>query len=185
MSTFLTLTYIPRPSIPKNASEQSLGTDLAGRQFRSELAMLSEADESGLSASFQVGHPPFKPSEAVLRPEISESVSGKLSSPQENNLAVPTLKYTAGCKTPPVPEQAGTNIEPIPITYPPHPLSIASHVAENTESQAKEFRRKSRIHFAALCWCLFLEGWNDGSPGPLLPAIQQAYHVLFSRYAIH
>ncbi|KAJ3804739.1 MFS general substrate transporter [Lentinula aff. lateritia] len=31
------------------------------------------------------------------------------------------------------------------------------------------------IHFAALCWCFILEGWNDGSIGPLLPVIQAYY----------
>ena len=35
----------------------------------------------------------------------------------------------------------------------------------------------SRIQFAALCWSLFLLGWNDGTIGPLLPRIQEVYHV--------
>lgn len=29
-------------------------------------------------------------------------------------------------------------------------------------AQAARFRRNGRIQFAALCWCFFLEGWNDG-----------------------
>lgn len=36
---------------------------------------------------------------------------------------------------------------------------------------------KSRVQFAALCWSLFLAGWNDGTTGPLLPRIQEVYHV--------
>jgi hypothetical protein len=36
-----------------------------------------------------------------------------------------------------------------------------------------------RIQFLALCFCLFLAGWNDGSTGPLLLRIQDAYHVWF------
>ena len=39
------------------------------------------------------------------------------------------------------------------------------------------YRRRSRLHFAALCWSFFLEGWNDGSTGPLLPTIQKHYNV--------
>ncbi|KAF9455360.1 major facilitator superfamily domain-containing protein, partial [Collybia nuda] len=35
----------------------------------------------------------------------------------------------------------------------------------------------ARIQLAALCWCLFLAGWNDGTLGPLLPRIQEAYHI--------
>ncbi|PPQ73193.1 hypothetical protein CVT26_014798 [Gymnopilus dilepis] len=34
-----------------------------------------------------------------------------------------------------------------------------------------------RIQFLALCWTLFLEGWNDGSTGPLLPRLQNVYHA--------
>ena len=36
---------------------------------------------------------------------------------------------------------------------------------------------KGRLHFAACCYCFFLEGWNDGSTGPLLPTIQRYYGV--------
>lgn len=31
--------------------------------------------------------------------------------------------------------------------------------------------------FAALVWSMFMEGWNDGTNGPLLPAMQRHYHV--------
>lgn len=41
-------------------------------------------------------------------------------------------------------------------------------------------KRKARIQFAALCWTLYLAGWNDGTTGPLLPRIQSVYHVRFS-----
>lgn len=39
------------------------------------------------------------------------------------------------------------------------------------------FKRRGRLHFAAICFSFFLEGWNDGSTGPLLPAIQKHYNV--------
>ncbi|OJT08119.1 hypothetical protein TRAPUB_974 [Trametes pubescens] len=38
-------------------------------------------------------------------------------------------------------------------------------------------RRKSRIQFATLCWSIFVAGWNDGTIGPLLPRLQEVYHV--------
>ncbi|KAI0269986.1 MFS general substrate transporter [Gloeopeniophorella convolvens] len=38
---------------------------------------------------------------------------------------------------------------------------------------------KGRLQMTALCWTMFLLGWNDGSVGPLLPRIQQVYHVDF------
>ena len=39
------------------------------------------------------------------------------------------------------------------------------------------YQRKSLIHFLALCWCVFGMGWNDGTTGPMLPRIQDHYHV--------
>ncbi|KAK7681359.1 hypothetical protein QCA50_015450 [Cerrena zonata] len=41
-------------------------------------------------------------------------------------------------------------------------------------------RSKGRQHFAALCYCILLEGWNDGSTGPLLPTIQRYYNLGFA-----
>ena len=45
------------------------------------------------------------------------------------------------------------------------------------ESLSRAIIWKRRIQYAALCWCFVLEGWNDGSTGPLLPRIQETYHV--------
>lgn len=35
----------------------------------------------------------------------------------------------------------------------------------------------ARVQFAALCWTLFVAGWNDGTTGPLLSRIQEVYGV--------
>lgn len=40
-----------------------------------------------------------------------------------------------------------------------------------------EQNRKRHVHFITLCACFILEGWHDGSLGPLLPRIQQTFHV--------
>lgn len=37
--------------------------------------------------------------------------------------------------------------------------------------------RKLNIKFAVICLALFLEGWNLGATGPLIPAIQKYYNV--------
>ncbi|PPQ80104.1 hypothetical protein CVT25_001472 [Psilocybe cyanescens] len=42
---------------------------------------------------------------------------------------------------------------------------------------SKTEERAGRIQFLALCWSLFMIGWNDGSIGPLLPRIMQVYDV--------
>lgn len=48
--------------------------------------------------------------------------------------------------------------------------------AVNVEA-SKKMKRASRWQFFAACWCLFLNGWNDGTTGPLLPVIQEHYGV--------
>lgn len=73
------------------------------------------------------------------------------------------------------------------VIFPSLPTSLAPSVRfeEETESTApaisaaEKSRRilRGRLHFAALCWSFFLEGWNDGSTGPLLPTIQRSYNV--------
>jgi hypothetical protein len=44
-------------------------------------------------------------------------------------------------------------------------------------SLLKSQKTKGRIQFAVLCWSFFLIGWSDGSTGPMLPRIQEVYHV--------
>ncbi|KAJ7665939.1 major facilitator superfamily domain-containing protein, partial [Mycena polygramma] len=34
-----------------------------------------------------------------------------------------------------------------------------------------------RVQTVTLCWAVFLAGWNDGSLGPLIPRIQEVYHL--------
>lgn len=38
-------------------------------------------------------------------------------------------------------------------------------------------KRNDRIQFAALCWLVFLVGWNDGTTGPLIPRMQVDYKL--------
>ncbi|KAL5482852.1 hypothetical protein ACEPAI_9447 [Sanghuangporus weigelae] len=41
----------------------------------------------------------------------------------------------------------------------------------------KKQRRVELISFCALLWCIFMEGWNDGTNGPLIPAMQEHYNI--------
>ena len=60
-------------------------------------------------------------------------------------------------------------------------LTITSPIEETngTASSAllKTQKIRGQIQFMALCWSLFLLGWNDGCTGPLLPRIKEVYHV--------
>ncbi|KIJ70596.1 hypothetical protein HYDPIDRAFT_23688 [Hydnomerulius pinastri MD-312] len=44
-------------------------------------------------------------------------------------------------------------------------------------TKSRTQKRREQVQFLALCYFLYLEGWNDGSNGPLLPRIQQVYGV--------
>lgn len=50
-----------------------------------------------------------------------------------------------------------------------------------SEKVAKAKKWKAHWQFVTLCWTLFLAGWNDGTIGPLLPRIQEVYHVSIHR----
>ncbi|EMD35608.1 hypothetical protein CERSUDRAFT_116336 [Gelatoporia subvermispora B] len=58
-------------------------------------------------------------------------------------------------------------------------IAVATNDPPFNESP-REARVKANAQFAALCWSLFLLGWNDGCTGPLLPRIQSVYHVGFA-----
>ncbi|KAF7319453.1 MFS domain-containing protein [Mycena chlorophos] len=40
-----------------------------------------------------------------------------------------------------------------------------------------EYALPTRIHTAAMIFAVFLAGWNDGTLGPLIPRIQEVYHL--------
>ncbi|KAF9440548.1 hypothetical protein P691DRAFT_96103, partial [Macrolepiota fuliginosa MF-IS2] len=48
------------------------------------------------------------------------------------------------------------------------------------DTRTKKQKMTEKIQFSALCWTIFLAGWNDGTTGPLLPRIQEVYHVGFT-----
>ncbi|EJC98908.1 MFS general substrate transporter [Fomitiporia mediterranea MF3/22] len=58
-------------------------------------------------------------------------------------------------------------------TAPPGADSTTSNFLEDTKKQ----RRMELMSFCALLWAIFMEGWNDGSNGPMLPAMQSHYHI--------
>ncbi|KAG1823599.1 MFS general substrate transporter [Suillus subaureus] len=48
----------------------------------------------------------------------------------------------------------------------------------------KTQKTREKIQFATLCWFVYLEGWNDGSNGPLLPRIQKVYGVGYATVSL-
>ena len=66
------------------------------------------------------------------------------------------------------------------ITESPSIVSRADNAvdrpAESASQLAVELRRE-RVAFGAIMFSMFLDGWNDGTIGPMLPAIQKQYSV--------
>jgi hypothetical protein len=60
-----------------------------------------------------------------------------------------------------------------------HRDDAQAHVQLESPPPSRKQVNKARIRFITLCWTLFLAGWNDASTGPLLPRIQEVYHVTF------
>ncbi|TFY79852.1 hypothetical protein EWM64_g4162 [Hericium alpestre] len=59
--------------------------------------------------------------------------------------------------------------------------TIEIPVMQSSTSPPKDRRMLlANVQFAALCWSMFMAGWNDGSTGPLLPRIQSVYNVGFA-----
>ncbi|KAI0074463.1 MFS general substrate transporter [Panus rudis PR-1116 ss-1] len=52
--------------------------------------------------------------------------------------------------------------------------------APSTASDTDPHLFREYIQYAVLCFSLFMAGWNDGTTGPLLPRIQEVYHVNFA-----
>ncbi|PAV15087.1 MFS general substrate transporter [Pyrrhoderma noxium] len=46
-----------------------------------------------------------------------------------------------------------------------------------TDLELKKARRAEIIGFGALLWAMFMEGWNDGTNGPMLPKIESYYNL--------
>ncbi|OJT07476.1 Bypass of stop codon protein 6 [Trametes pubescens] len=55
-----------------------------------------------------------------------------------------------------------------------------STVTVQDPTLAAVHRRKSLVHFVALCGSLFVNGWNDATTGPMLPRIQEKYNIGFA-----
>ncbi|KAK7676661.1 hypothetical protein QCA50_020405 [Cerrena zonata] len=75
--------------------------------------------------------------------------------------------------------------EPIPLVE-VHPTadSGTSPAPNQSSTLSAGHEWKTNIHFVTLCFCLFLVGWNDGTVGPLLPKIQDVYHIGYTLVSV-
>ncbi|KAI1792715.1 MFS general substrate transporter [Ganoderma leucocontextum] len=75
---------------------------------------------------------------------------------------------------------------------PSFPSSLAPSIRDDIDdtvpaispAQKAVYRRKFLISFVTLCYAFFLNGWNDGTMGPLLPRIQSYYNIGFATVSL-
>ncbi|KAF8191791.1 MFS general substrate transporter [Pholiota molesta] len=58
--------------------------------------------------------------------------------------------------------------------------SYKANESEATPSLTRQQRNIALIQYVTLLWPMIVAGWNDGTTGPLLPRIQEVYHVNFT-----
>jgi hypothetical protein len=64
-----------------------------------------------------------------------------------------------------------------PIPDPDPDVTSTAVEAQREMSTTTVEKRREMIVFCAICWLLFLLGWNNATIGPLLPRLQQTYNV--------
>lgn len=159
--------------------------------------MVSSTEDSGSTTTSIIFHHEQDISEAHGRHELESSrpprraLFGKenptSSSPLEPHSPLPE-SYELSTIPPPAAHilsrnvlEAGIGSEGITSRQAGRPSGDGSPEMEEqgrpSEKQSSKYRWYARFHFAAICWCFFLQGWNDGTAGPLLPRMQSVYHV--------
>jgi hypothetical protein len=118
--------------------------------------------------------PPFSPSMALTEPivEVPASPSHSAIALRTENLVGPPARPPFASSEPYQPDvmrmkNLGVDEARTPAEGEP---------AVVTKAYSLDIR-KLNIKFAVVCLALFLEGWNLGATGPLIPAIQKYYNV--------
>jgi len=113
---------------------------------------------------------------------LSPATTDSIFAPDEAYLASGTASPRPRCKL----DLAKGSVDVIelslvtPVEMPNYDSESPS-ILSRAQPQVKPRTQRTReqIQLTALCWFVYLEGWNDGSNGPLLPRIQQVYGVHF------
>ncbi|KAF8841279.1 MFS general substrate transporter [Paxillus ammoniavirescens] len=71
-----------------------------------------------------------------------------------------------------------------PVASSEHRESTSCNVHGVPRTNPKTQKFREQMQFVALCWFIYLEGWNDGSNGPLLPRIQEVYGVGYATVSL-
>ena len=151
-----------------NALHEQLGTALEIQHNEYSPTITDDPLKSISGSQYDLRALPTYLSERTRRP------SGLTRTRKDSDLSILTDAIQLQTLTPIIPGET-TGAKPacsgdsLNTTY--APASISS------PKLSKLQKRNSMVQFLALCWSIFLLGWNDGSTGPLLPRIQEHYRV--------
>ncbi|RPD55996.1 MFS general substrate transporter [Lentinus tigrinus ALCF2SS1-6] len=186
--------------------------DVAGHGRMSSLRPMEasslDVTEIGSASSLKLPHSHVLTSDRVRRrSELSRHPP--LDSPpaiEPETIELPVIKEYAG----PYSRGTSSGIRPTDISFqndvvfssqkddveiaPSFPSSLAPSIRidEDTDStapvmstaQKAALKRKRLTNFMTLCFVVFMNGWNDGTTGPLLPRIQEYYGIGFAMVSL-
>ena len=133
---------------------------------------------SELSRMRPLDSPPAMEPEAIELPIIQEHTLGRATS---SGVRAADIAFREDVKVTLPPKDDDVEIAP---SF-PSSLAPSIRVDEDTDSTAPAIsaaqkaihRRKILVNFVTLCFSVFMNGWNDGTTGPLLPVMQAYYNV--------
>ncbi|KIY71830.1 MFS general substrate transporter [Cylindrobasidium torrendii FP15055 ss-10] len=104
-------------------------------------------------------------------------------------MATPTMGYSAAIELETISrpmsfkELPSSSNSKDPSIFQLEPDSSQLHTHDGSDERPVErkpaHRSLSFLQFSAVCWVKMLGGWNDGTSGPLIPRLQEHYHVNF------
>lgn len=133
---------------------------------------------SELSRMRPLDSPPAIEPEAIELPVIQEHTL-RASRATSTGVRAPDITFREEITFPP----KNDDVEIAPSF--PSSLAPSIRADEDTDSvapaisaaQKAVYRRKTWVNFATLCFSVSMNGWNDGTTGPLLPKMQSYYNV--------
>ena len=110
--------------------------------------------------------------------DVEKKRKDEYEEPTISVISAANTPSTSGFNTPRMPSTPKD--EPEAYELPIIPPGNFTTALPSAAADTKKERRVEMMSLCALFWAIFLEGWNDGTNGPMLPAIQKHYSVCIS-----
>ncbi|CAL1699272.1 unnamed protein product [Somion occarium] len=162
-------TSIPQIRIGDNESAVSSSIDLSLSKGIERIRRRSELHRSKPAIESEAFELPVLPEHIKAHSDVHGRATGSVFTTQAPVVWAPSEDIELASRLP------STTASSVRIG---EDTSSTAPVLSPAERARNKFR--SRLHFAALAFSMFLEGWNDGSTGPLLPTIQRSYNIGFA-----